>query len=145
MKKKPGLPFPVNLGSSNFHRLQLHHALSLVMTDQGHQKYRNHAEYGRDLKGALEKIGLMAAQDMVGADSDDEEGSSGKAGEYRMRELAPDIGIGEQSPKIQEHHPSAGFHKADRRLHKRVSNQDPVGRQDRANGYQPYGCQMHTL
>ncbi len=62
-----------------------------------------------------------------------------------MGELLPDVGIGRQGAKVHHLGPAIAQRIAHRLLHERVGNQDPEGRDVRADSDRPHSCGVHAL
>ncbi len=103
------------------------------------------ADHGRDLERAAEQVGFVLAEQVIGADTHNEERPGGEASQDGVRELGRQRWIEQQIQEIIHLKPPVAHHVADRLLHERVGNQDPQGGDVGTDGHQPDGGGVHAL
>ena len=110
-----------------------------------HQHTADQSIYNRDLGRAFKEINVALVDKMPRADAKHKKASCGDARKEHVRELHPDMWIGEQRQEICHLSAAISKDKAHWLLHERVGDQNPQRGKIRANRHCPHHRRVRFL
>ena len=125
--------------------LDFGHDLRVVMPLNGEQEGERQREGDGNPHRALEKIDVVAAQEVPRGNAEHEKAAQHPGGENRMQVLAPRKGIRDDLKEARKFGPAIAQDVADGVLHPAVGEDDPQRREVGGNSDQPDGQQVDLL
>jgi len=138
---------PHGFDGGQLHLLMFRRQVAAFIAEHHHRQRGGQAERGGHRHRALGQLHVAAFQQVPGGNPQHEHRRRRIAGRYRVHEFCLCHGIGQHGAEIAHFH-AHGLRiegRADGILHPAVGDQDPQGREVRADGHQPGGHQVAPL